>query len=133
MSGHSGGRAPADQPSANNTAAHLRLALTLDGPLRARSTESCARTIGASSGWQIHGSWSKRLPIVSTMRAVLAVVVAVIAVIFVLKVIAAVSALVLAFVPAIIALGGGYAAGQIHGARRERRKLEAKRGGQLPK
>jgi hypothetical protein len=66
------------------------------------------------------------------MRAVLAVVAAVIAVIFVLKVIAAVSALVLAFVPAIIALGGGYAAGQIHGARRERRQLEAKRGGQLP-
>jgi hypothetical protein len=67
------------------------------------------------------------------MKAVLAVVIAVIAVIVVLKVIAAVSALVLAFVPAIIALGGGYAAGQIHGARRERRKLEAKRGGQLPK
>jgi hypothetical protein len=66
------------------------------------------------------------------MKAVLAVVAAVIAVIVVLKVIAAVSALVLAFVPAIIALGGGYAAGQIHGARRERRKLEAKRGGQLP-
>lgn len=76
---------------------------------------------------------SKRAPIVSTMKAVLAVVAAVIAVIIVLKVIAAVSALVLAFVPAIIALGGGYAAGQIHGARRERRKLEAKRGGQLPK
>ena len=37
------------------------------------------------------------------------------------------------FVPAVIALGGGYAAGQIHGARRERRKLEAKSGGQLPK
>jgi hypothetical protein len=89
--------------------------------------------IGARAGWQIHGSRSKRGPIVSTMRAVLAVVAAVIAVIFVLKVIAAVSALVLAFVPAIIALGGGYAAGQIHGARRERRKLEAKRGGQLPK
>lgn len=75
----------------------------------------------------------KRGPIVSRMRAVLAVVAVVIAVIIVLKVIAAVSALVLAFVPAIIALGGGYAAGQIHGARRERRKLEAKRGGQLPK
>ena len=59
-------------------------------------------------------------------------VAAVIAIVFVLKVIAAVSGLVLAFVPAIIALGGGYAAGQIHGARRERRKLEAKRGGQLP-
>jgi hypothetical protein len=71
-------------------------------------------------------------PIVSTMRAVLAVVAAVIAVIVVLKVIAAVSALVLAFVPAIIALGGGYAAGQVHGARRERRKLEAKRSGKLP-
>ena len=55
-------------------------------------------------------------------------VVAVIAVIFVLKVIAAVSALVLAFVPAIIALGGGYVAGQIHGARRERRKLEPGQG-----
>jgi hypothetical protein len=67
------------------------------------------------------------------MRAVLVVVAAVIAVIIVLKVIAAVSALVLAFVPAIIALGGGYAVGQIHGARRERRKLEAPPGGQLPK
>lgn len=60
-------------------------------------------------------------------------VAAVIAAIIVLKVIVAVSALVLAFVPAIIALGGGYAAGQIHGARRERRKLEAKYGGQLPR
>ncbi len=68
-----------------------------------------------------------------TMRAVLLVVAAVIVVIVVLKVIAAVSALVLAFVPAIIALGGGYAVGQIHGARRERQKLEAKRGGQLPR
>jgi hypothetical protein len=67
------------------------------------------------------------------MRAVLAVVAAVIVVIFVLKVIATVGALVLAFVPAIIALGGGYAAGQIHGARRERSKLEAKSGGQLAK
>ena len=67
------------------------------------------------------------------MRAVLIVIAAVIAVIVVLKVVVAVSALVLAFVPAIIALCGGYAAGQIHGARRERRKLEAKRGGQLPK
>jgi hypothetical protein len=67
------------------------------------------------------------------MRAVLAVVVAVIAVIVVLKVIAAVGTLVLAFVPAVIALGGGYAVGQIHGARRERRKLDAKRSGQLPK
>jgi uncharacterized protein (DUF697 family) len=70
--------------------------------------------------------------IVSAMRAVLLVVVAVIAVIVVLKVIAVVSALVLAFVPAIIALGGGYAVGQMHGARRERRNLEAKRPGQLP-
>jgi uncharacterized protein (DUF697 family) len=67
------------------------------------------------------------------MRGVLGVVVAVIAVIVVLKVIAAVGALVLAFVPAVIALGGGYAVGQIHGARRERRKLDAKRSGQLPK
>jgi hypothetical protein len=67
------------------------------------------------------------------MRAVLAVVVTVIAVIVVLKVIAAVGALVLAFVPAVIALGGGYAVGQIHGARRERRKLDAKRSGQLPR
>jgi hypothetical protein len=67
------------------------------------------------------------------MRAVLIVVAAVIAVIIVLKVIAAVSGLVLAFVPAIIALGGGYAVGQIQGARRERRKLETRRGGQLPK
>jgi hypothetical protein len=67
------------------------------------------------------------------MRAVLAVVVAVVAVIVVLKVIATVSTLVLAFVPAVIALGGGYAVGQIHGARRERRKLDAKRSGQLPK
>jgi uncharacterized protein (DUF697 family) len=67
------------------------------------------------------------------MRGVLAVVVAVIAVIVVLKVIAAVGALVLAFVPAVIALGGGYAVGQIHGARRERRKLDATRSGQLPK
>ena len=82
---------------------------------------------------QTGGSKSKWDPIVSSMRAVLVVVVAVIAVIIVLKVIAAVSALVLAFVPAIIALGGGYAAGRIHGARGERRKLEAKRGGQLPK
>lgn len=60
-------------------------------------------------------------------------VVAVVAVIIVLKVIAAVSALVLAFVPAIVALVGGYAVGQLHGARRERRKLEAKHVGQLPK
>ena len=60
-------------------------------------------------------------------------VVAVIAVIVVLKVIATVGALVLAFVPAVIALGGGYAVGQIHGARRARRKLDAKRSGQLPK
>jgi hypothetical protein len=67
------------------------------------------------------------------MRAVLVVIAAVIAIIVVLKVIVAVSALVLAFVPAIIALGGGYAVGQVHGARRERRKLEAKHGGQLPK
>ena len=67
------------------------------------------------------------------MRAVLAVVAAVIVVIFVLKVTATIGTLVLAFVPAIIALGGGYAAGQIHGARRERRKLEAKSGGQLAK
>ena len=59
----------------------------------------------------------KRGPIFSGMRAVLVVIAAVIAVIVVLKVIVAVSALVLAFVPAIIALGGGYAAGQIHGAR----------------
>lgn len=66
------------------------------------------------------------------MKAVLVVVAAVVAVIVVLKVIAAVSALVLAFAPAVVALGGGYAVGQIHGARRERRKLEAKRGGQLP-
>lgn len=66
------------------------------------------------------------------MRAVLIVVVAVVAVIVVLKVIAAVSALVLAFVPAVIALGGGYAVGQLHGSRRERRKLEGKRGGRLP-
>ena len=66
------------------------------------------------------------------MKAVLFVVAAVIAVIVVLKVIAAVSVLVLAAVPAVIALGGGYAVGQIHGARRERRKLEATRGGQLP-
>jgi hypothetical protein len=67
------------------------------------------------------------------MRAVLIVVAAVIAVIIVLKVIVVVSALVLAAIPAIIALVGGYAAGQIHGARRERRKLEAKYGGQLPR
>jgi hypothetical protein len=67
------------------------------------------------------------------MKAVLIVVLAVVAVIIVLKVIATVSALVLAFVPAVIALGGGYAVGQIHGARRERRKLEDKRAGQLPK
>jgi hypothetical protein len=67
------------------------------------------------------------------MKAAVAVVAAVIAVIIVLKVIATVSALVLAFVPAIIALAGGYTVGQIHGARRERRKLEAKRSPQLPK
>jgi hypothetical protein len=67
------------------------------------------------------------------MKAVLAVVATVVAVILVLKVIATVSALVLAFIPAIIALGGGYAVGQIHGARRERRRLEAKGAGQLPK
>jgi len=59
------------------------------------------------------------------------VAVAIIAVIVVLKVVAAVSALVLAFIPAAIALAGGYAVGQIHGARRERRKLEAKHTGQL--
>lgn len=67
------------------------------------------------------------------MKAFLIVVGVVIAVIVVLKVVATVSALVLAFIPAIIALGGGYAVGQIHGARRERRKLEAKGAGQLPK
>ncbi len=66
------------------------------------------------------------------MRLVISVAVLVVAVIVVLKVLAVVSALVLAFIPAIIALGGGYAVGQIHGARRERRKLEAKRAGQLP-
>jgi hypothetical protein len=66
------------------------------------------------------------------VKAVVAVVAAVIAIIIVLKVIATVSALVLAFVPAIIALGGGYAVGQIHGARRERRKLEGKPSKQLP-
>ena len=65
------------------------------------------------------------------MKAVLTVVAAIIAVIVVLKVIATVSVLVLACVPAIIALAGGYAVGQIHGARRARHKLEAKRGGQL--
>ncbi len=74
-------------------------------------------------------SW--RSPIVSGMRLVIAVVAVVVAVIVVLKVIAAVSVLVLAFVPAIIAIAGGYAVGQIHGARRERRKLEAKGAGQL--
>lgn len=67
------------------------------------------------------------------MKAVVFVVAAVIAVIIVLKVIATVSSLVLAFAPAIIALGGGYAVGQIHGARRERQKLEAKSGGRLPR
>lgn len=56
----------------------------------------------------------------------------VIAAIVVLKVIAAVSVLVIACIPALIALGGGYAVGQLHGARRERRKLEAKRPGRLP-
>jgi hypothetical protein len=66
------------------------------------------------------------------MKAVLTVVVAVIAVIVVLKVVAAVGVLLLASIPAIVALGGGYAVGQIHGARRERRKLEDKRHGQLP-
>jgi hypothetical protein len=66
------------------------------------------------------------------MKAVLLVIAAVVAVIIVLKVVATVSALVLAFIPAILALGGGYAVGQIHGARRERRKLEAKGAGQLP-
>jgi hypothetical protein len=66
------------------------------------------------------------------MKSVLFVVAAIIAVIVVLKVLAAVSALVLAIIPAAIALGGGYAVGQIHGARRERRKLEGKRAGQLP-
>jgi hypothetical protein len=66
------------------------------------------------------------------MRLVISVAVLVVAVIVVLKALAIVSALVLAFIPAIIALGGGYAVGQIHGSRRERRKLEAKRGGQLP-
>lgn len=71
-------------------------------------------------------------PIVSVMKTALSVVVIVIAAIIVLKVVVAVSALVLAFIPAFIALAGGYAVGQIHGSRRERRKLEAKRGGQLP-
>ena len=108
--------------------------MTLGGPLRARSNgklredDSVRRVVGL-----LPGSRPKRDSIVSTMKAVLAVIAAVIAVIIVLKVIAAVSALVLAFVPAIIALGGGYAVGQIHGARRERSKFEAKRGGQLPK
>lgn len=73
-------------------------------------------------------SWG---PYSEVMKAVLTVIVAVIAVVIVLKVIAAVGALVLAFVPAIIALAGGYAVGQIHGARRAREKLEAKRAGQL--
>ena len=72
-----------------------------------------------------------RGPYSEVMKAVLTVIVAVIAVVIVLKVIAAVGALVLAFVPAIIALAGGYAVGQIHGARRAREKLEAKRAGQL--
>jgi uncharacterized protein (DUF697 family) len=67
------------------------------------------------------------------MKAVLAVILAVVAVIVVLKVIAAVSALVLAFVPATIALGGGYAVGRIHGSRRERRKLEDKHNRHLSK
>jgi hypothetical protein len=107
--------------------------VTLGGPLRARSNGKLGEDDRRESRLADSRLPSKRGPIVSTMRAVLVVVAAVIAVIFVLKVIAAVSALVLAFVPAIIALGGGYAAGQIHGARRERRKLEAKRGGQLPK
>jgi hypothetical protein len=66
------------------------------------------------------------------MKTALSVVVIVIAAIIVLKVVVAVSALVLAFIPAAIALAGGYAVGQIHGSRRERRKLEAKRPGQLP-
>ncbi|HTU31146.1 MAG TPA: hypothetical protein VMF07_17280 [Solirubrobacteraceae bacterium] len=66
------------------------------------------------------------------MKTALSVVVIVIAAIIVLKVVVAVSALVLAFIPAFIALAGGYAVGQLHGARRERRKLEAKRAGQLP-
>ena len=65
------------------------------------------------------------------MKAFLVVVAAIIAVIVVLKVIAVVSVLVLAIIPAAIALAGGYAVGQLHGARRERRKLEAKPGGQL--
>jgi hypothetical protein len=69
---------------------------------------------------------------VALMKTAAAVVVLVVAVILVLKVVAAVSALVLAFIPAFIALAGGYAVGQLHGARRERRKLEAKRSGQLP-
>ena len=73
-------------------------------------------------------SWG---PYSEVMKAVLTVIVAVIAVVIVLKVIATVGALVLAFVPAIIALAGGYAVGQIHGARRAREKLEAKRAGQL--
>jgi uncharacterized protein (DUF697 family) len=67
------------------------------------------------------------------MKSVLTVVVAIIAVIVVLKVIAAVGAIVLAIIPAAVALAGGYAVGQIHGAQRERRKLEAKAGGRLPR
>ncbi len=107
--------------------------MTLGGPLRAHANAKLREDDWREFGLADSRLRSKGLPIVSTMRSVLAVVVAVIAVIFVLKVIAAVSVLVLAFVPAIIALGGGYAVGQIHGAQRERRKLEAKRGGQLPK
>ena len=67
------------------------------------------------------------------MKAILTVVAAIIAVIVVLKVVAVVSVLVLACIPAAIALAGGYAVGQIHGSRRERRKLEAKSGVQLPR
>jgi hypothetical protein len=74
-----------------------------------------------------------RRPIVGDMKAILTVIAAIIAVIVVLKVVAVVSVLVLAAIPAAIALGGGYAVGQIHGARRERRKLEAKSGVQLPR
>jgi len=66
------------------------------------------------------------------MKAVLTVIVVVIAVVIVLKVVAAISGILLGFLPAIVALAGGYAVGQIHGARRQREKLEARRPGQLP-
>ena len=66
------------------------------------------------------------------MKSFLTAVAVVIAVIFVLKVVAAATALVLAFVPAAVALLGGLAVGYRLGKRRERDRLQAKAVPRLP-